>query len=166
MSSNIHNLLNTPDDEHLMIDDPMEGVEAPIIRTDFTIFSPLITEIQKYADIIRKSYEKAEHNRRVCSVLLRRVDSAAGEVKVLRQLKNEYTWFFENSNNYPIFQGFVKVIEKIQNFVNDISQLQGVMKYFNEYRAHEFSMDRKFYSLIGEFEKATEELTIALQNRL
>ncbi|CAG8613171.1 10123_t:CDS:2 [Ambispora leptoticha] len=146
-------------------DVPMEDVEAPIIRTDFTIFSPLITEIQKYVDIIRKSHEKAKYNRSVCSVLLRRVDSAAGEVKALRRLKNEYTWFFENSKNYLIFQGFVKVIEKIQNFVNNVSQLQGVMKYFNEYRTPEFSMDRKFDSLIVEFEKSTEELIIALQNR-
>ncbi|CAG8534437.1 6630_t:CDS:2, partial [Ambispora leptoticha] len=137
----LQHLLNTPDDEHIMTDDErMEGVEVSIKQTDYTIFLPLTTELQKYADKIGERFEKAEHNRRVCSVLLKRVNSAAGEVKSLRQLKNDYNWFFE--------------------------KLQGVMKYFNEYRAHEFSMDRKFYSLIGEFEKVAEELTIALQNRL
>ncbi|CAG8482028.1 11014_t:CDS:2 [Ambispora leptoticha] len=135
-------------------------------QAGFKIFEPLIKDVRKYADKIGECYEHAEHNRRICSVLLKRANSAAVEVKSLRQLKNEYTWFFENSVNYPIFRGFVKVIENIQNFVIDISQLQGLIKYYNEYRGPGFSIDRKFYSLISEFEKATEELTIALQNRL
>ncbi|CAG8560339.1 5328_t:CDS:2 [Ambispora gerdemannii] len=48
----------------------------------------------------------------------------------------EADWFFEN---YPIFQGVVKVIGKIQNFVTDISQLQSIVKYFREYRGLERS---------------------------
>ncbi|CAG8629712.1 13584_t:CDS:1, partial [Ambispora gerdemannii] len=145
--------------------DPMEGIEATK-RTDFTIFLPLIKNVEKYADKVGECYENAEHNRRICSVLLKRVNSAAGEVKTLRQLKNDYSWFFATSENYPIFQGFVKVIEKIQNFVIDVSQLQGVGKYFNEYRGPEFSMDKKFHSIIGEFEQATEALTRALKGHL
>ncbi|CAG8462662.1 12078_t:CDS:2 [Ambispora gerdemannii] len=136
------------------------------MTTTFELFLPLIKEVQKYADRVLECYENAEYNKRVCGVLLKRVYSVAGEVKVLRHLNSNYSWFFENSENYPIFQGFVKVIGKIQNFVIDISQLQGVGKYFNEYRGPEFSMERTFYSLIGEFEKSTEALTHALKGHL
>ncbi|CAG8594784.1 8674_t:CDS:2, partial [Ambispora gerdemannii] len=145
--------------------DPMEGIEATK-RTDFTIFLPLIKNVEKYADKVGECYENAEYNRRVCSVLLKRVNSAAGEVKTLRQLKNDHSWFFENSENYSIFQGFVTVIEKIQTFVIDVSQLQGVGKYFNEYRGPEFSMHRKFSTLIGEFERSTKALNKALKGQL
>ncbi|CAG8560358.1 5329_t:CDS:2, partial [Ambispora gerdemannii] len=148
----------------IIYDDPMEGVEATK-RTCFEIFLPLIKDFLKYADKVLKCYENAEYNRRVCGVLLERVYSVADGVKVLH-LNSNYSWFFENSGNYPIFQGFVKMIEKIQNFVMDISQLQGVGKYFNEYRGPEFSMERIFYSLIGEFEKTTEALTHALKGHL
>ncbi|CAG8567410.1 11219_t:CDS:2 [Ambispora leptoticha] len=166
---NIQNL-NPPSDEYHATDDLMEvergGDAAPNIpttRTEFKIFEPLIKDVQKYADKIGECYEQAEHHRRICSVLLKRINKAAGEVKTLRQLKNNYSWFFDDSNNYPIFQGFVKVIEKIQNFVIVISQLQGVIKYYNEFRGPEFSIDRKFHSLITEFERTKEALTIGLQ---
>ncbi|CAG8532914.1 12126_t:CDS:2 [Ambispora gerdemannii] len=74
-------------------------------RTDFAMFLPLIKDVQKYVDKVGECYENAEYNIRVCSVLLKRVNNAGGEVKILR---------------------FVKVIEQIQNFVIDVSQLQGV----------------------------------------
>ncbi|CAG8523851.1 9905_t:CDS:1 [Ambispora leptoticha] len=141
-------------------DNPIEGHE-PFKRIDFTIFLPLLKDIQKYADKVEECYAHAEHNRRVCGVLLKRVNIAAFEVKTLGQLKNDYSWFFENNNNYSIFQRFVKVVERIQNFIIDISQLQGVSKYFNKHRSPDFSMNKKFYNLIGEFEKSTEALTHA-----
>ncbi|CAG8692377.1 2280_t:CDS:1, partial [Ambispora gerdemannii] len=119
-------------------------------------------DVQKYADEVGECYKNAEYNRRICSVLLKRVYSVASEVKVLGLLKDDYSWFFENNDNYPIFQGLVKLIEKVKNFVIDISQLQGVGKYFNEYRGPEF-LERKYYSLIGEFETSTEALTHVLK---
>ncbi|CAG8674014.1 348_t:CDS:2 [Ambispora leptoticha] len=170
--------INKPpaDDERLVInsedgDDLIEGLnfedddnQKP--PTDFTIFSPLINDILKYANKIGECYENAEYNKRVVSVLLKRINSVTGEAKTLLQLKNDYSWFFENGNNYPVFQEFVKIIEQIQNFVVDISQLRGVVKYYNDYRDPEFSMDRKFYIFIQEFEKFTKALTNALKGHL
>ncbi|CAG8668154.1 10607_t:CDS:2, partial [Ambispora gerdemannii] len=129
-------------------------------------FALLIKNVQKYADKVGECYQTAEYNKRVCGVLLERVYNVANGVKILYLLKDDYSWFFENNDNYPIFQGLVQVIGKIQNFIIDISQLQGVGKYFNEYRGPEFSMEIKFYNLIGEFETTREALTHALKERL
>ncbi|CAG8613073.1 13935_t:CDS:2 [Ambispora leptoticha] len=149
---------------------PMEDAErdgeAQLIRTDFAIFSTLIKDVQNYVDKVGECYENAEHNRRVCRVLYKRVNNALSEVKNLRPLKDDFSWFFENSRNYQIFQGFAIIIKKIRDFIIDISQLHSVVKYFNEYRSPEFSMDKKFYSLIQEFEKSTKALTHASKGHL
>ncbi|CAG8549069.1 6635_t:CDS:2 [Ambispora gerdemannii] len=153
------------DDEHTKRTEDSDNTESSK-RTDFIIFLPLIKDVARYADNVGKHCENAEYNIRVCNVLLKRVNNAADEVKTLRQLKNHHSWFFENSNNYPIFQRFVRVIGKIQSFIIDISQLQGISKYFHEHRGPEFSMDKKFHSLIREFEKSTEALTHASKGHL
>ncbi|CAG8632353.1 8870_t:CDS:2, partial [Ambispora leptoticha] len=72
--------------------EPMEGVEpvGSSQQTDFKHFQPLITDLIKYADKIGESFENAELNKRICSVLFQRINTAAGEVKILRQLEDDY----------------------------------------------------------------------------
>ncbi|CAG8482082.1 11018_t:CDS:1 [Ambispora leptoticha] len=147
---------------------PMEGVEpvGSFQQTDFEDFSPLITELVKYADKIGESFDNAELNKRICSVLFKRVNDAAGEVKILRQLKDDYSLFFKKRENYPNFYGFVKTIEKIKTFIMDVSQLQGAHKFFDKYRSSEFSMDKIFRNHIDDFEKYADALNNASDGRL
>ncbi|CAG8524048.1 1843_t:CDS:2 [Ambispora leptoticha] len=97
--------------------------------TNFAAFAPLITDVLKLVEGTVNLYQTAEHNKRVCGVLLDRMFAAEAAVKNLEIRKSEYHEFFKNVNNFRTFQKFKNTIEKSKRFIAEISQIKGLRKF-------------------------------------
>src|ERR1044072_650149 len=94
----------------------------------FANFLPLIGEVTKLCNEIVEIYQTAEHNKRICGVMLDRVQIAETAVKNLKNRREENLEFF-SSENYINLQKLVNVTVKIRKFLGEISQLKGLQKY-------------------------------------
>jgi cell division protein ZapA (FtsZ GTPase activity inhibitor) len=105
------------------------GVVISIAQT-FDEFAPLIGTFLAIGDEIKKIYDKAKHNKEVCSFLLQRCNGAMAAVRDLDMRRTENTRFFSKRENFKLFKGFIKCMKKIKKFVADVSQLSKLTKYF------------------------------------
>ncbi|CAG8580451.1 3716_t:CDS:2 [Paraglomus occultum] len=94
-----------------------------------SLFTPLIADVLKLADEIVQLYESAQHNKKICGLLLDRILAAEAAVKDLNIKKQEYLVFFTDQKNYKLFLRFKLSIEKIKKFIEDISQIKGLKKF-------------------------------------
>ncbi|CAG8454087.1 7563_t:CDS:2 [Ambispora gerdemannii] len=97
--------------------------------TTFAAFAPLISEVLKLVEGTVQLYQTAEHNKRVCGVLLDRMIAAEAAVKNLEIRKSEYHDFFKSVDNFRTFQIFKNTIEKTKRFIAEISQIKGLRKF-------------------------------------
>ncbi|CAI2164743.1 7887_t:CDS:2 [Funneliformis geosporum] len=103
---------------------------AHCIVRSFEEFNPLINTFLSLGNEIITLYEKAEHNKKLCSILLKRVNCAYAAVKDLNIRKTENTQFFFKNENLKIFEDFIKCIREIKNFIEDISHLNKLRRFF------------------------------------
>ncbi|GBC05876.1 hypothetical protein RclHR1_06490011 [Rhizophagus clarus] len=117
------------------------GVEAAAnIAVPFANFLPLIGEVSKILREITDIYQTAEHNKRICGVMLDRVTIAESAIKNLQVRREENEEFF-SEENYVNLQKLVTVIGKIRKFVGEISQLKGLQKYIQAKNIEKTAMD-------------------------
>ncbi|CAB5203001.1 unnamed protein product, partial [Rhizophagus irregularis] len=84
-------------------------------------FVPFINEFGAIFDEIIDIVEAAEHNKRTCGVLLKRVHVANSVVRQFREKKDDPVFF--NNENYLSLQRLTVIIGQIKIFVSEISQL-------------------------------------------
>src|SRR4051812_24223748 len=70
---------------------------APLITTFFALGQGIIT-----------LYEKAKHNKDLCSFLLKRCNCAESAVKNLKIRKTDNVEFFSKRENFILFKGFIE----------------------------------------------------------
>ncbi|PKB98603.1 kinase-like protein [Rhizophagus irregularis] len=105
------------------------GVVINVAQT-FDEFAPLIGTFLALGDEIKKLYDKAKHNKELCSFLLKRCNGAMAAVRDLDMRKTENRGFFSKKGNLKLFEEFIKCMEKIKKFVANVSQLNKLKKYF------------------------------------
>ncbi|CAG8440203.1 1523_t:CDS:2 [Acaulospora morrowiae] len=118
-----------------------------------TTFANWINLVSGLVDEIVTSYGKAEYNRKICLVMVDRVDAVSPCVRALhRRLENDEPRF-QNRNFRDALIKLHRVLKDIKEFINDISQLTGYRKFKNidEVKA-------RFLKIISEFERFCEEL--------
>ncbi|CAG8538650.1 2970_t:CDS:2 [Ambispora leptoticha] len=127
---------------------------------------PLITDVLKIVEGTVNLYQIAEHNKRVCGVLLDRMIAAEAAVKNLKICKNEYREFFKNFNNFRTFQKFKNTIERTKRFILEVSQMKGLRK-FTTGVSQINQIKRKFKELTLEFDGRMAQLhfTITIDAR-
>ncbi|CAG8763406.1 22201_t:CDS:2, partial [Gigaspora rosea] len=86
-------------------------------------FVPLIEIIYKLGEDFVTLYQKAEHNKRLCSYLTKRVNSAVAVIRDLEIRKQDNQEFFMESTNLQLIKDFVKCMLDIIKFVPKVSQL-------------------------------------------
>ncbi|KAG9293109.1 hypothetical protein G9A89_016471 [Geosiphon pyriformis] len=130
----------------------------------FATFVPLISDVLRLVEGMVQLYQQAEHNKRICGVLLDRVFAAEAAVKNLQVRKNEHMDFFKNNENYRIFQNFRNNIEKIKRFIEDISQIKGLRKFTQGYLQAN-AIKKTFKELTKEFDgyMQTLQFTITIE---
>ncbi|CAG8543095.1 897_t:CDS:2 [Diversispora eburnea] len=120
----------------------------------FAKFLPLINDLSKVYETIIKLYQTAEHNKKICGVLLDRVTEAA--VRNLKIRRDDNQKFF-TEQNYLILRKLLGTIHRIKNFTNDISQLTGLRKYFQAK-----SIEQTFQELTNDFDSYMRILNFSM----
>uniref|UniRef100_U9SVE0 Protein kinase domain-containing protein n=1 Tax=Rhizophagus irregularis (strain DAOM 181602 / DAOM 197198 / MUCL 43194) TaxID=747089 RepID=U9SVE0_RHIID len=122
------------------------GIVINVAQT-FDEFAPLIGTFLALGDEIKKLYDKAKHNKELCSFLLKRCNGAMAAVRDLDMRKTESKGFFSKEGNLKLFKEFIKCMEKIKKFVaNKIEEeLNELVKEFNGYMSSlNFSINVQF----------------------
>jgi hypothetical protein len=122
----------------------------------FTKFLPLINEIKNiFYEIIE--LEAAEHNKRTCEILKKRVYAAESALRDLRIKDKENSKDFFNSKNYLSLQNLSTIIMRIKKFILEISQMRSLIKYI---RAE--SVEKFFIELCKEFDSCVNVLSFPI----
>jgi len=132
-----------------------------------SLFSPLITDVLRLADEIIQLYENAQHNKKICGLLLDRILAAEAAVKDLNIKKQENLGFFTDQRNYKLFLRFKLSIEKIKRFIEDISQIKGLKKFSVGFLQANV-IKKTFDELTNEFDGCMRSLnfTITVETRI
>ncbi|CAG8459291.1 19743_t:CDS:2 [Rhizophagus irregularis] len=120
---------------------------ASNVAQNFAAFAPLIKQFFDIAKEVVILYEKAEHNKEICSFLLQRCNCARVAVEDLDMRKTENVNFFSKKENLDLFKDFIKCMQRIKSFIGDVSQLNRLKKYF-----FANNIEETFTKLINEFE--------------
>ncbi|CAI2175513.1 10360_t:CDS:2 [Funneliformis geosporum] len=131
----------------------------PLIRkviAPFASFLPLITDVARVFNEIIELYHSAEHNQKICGILLDRVQVADTSVRNLKNRRAENVEFFSVTNLYNL-QKLVNVIDKIRKLVEEISQIKRLSKYI-----HAQSIEKRVKELINEFDSTIQLLPFSL----
>ncbi|CAJ0766214.1 24509_t:CDS:2 [Entrophospora sp. SA101] len=131
--------------------------EAAVVVDALAPFLPLISEVGAIVAEIIDLYQTAEHNKRICGSLLSRVTTAENAVNILKIRRLENEDLFKSKQYYKDFQKLVNVIKKIQKFIADVSQLNGLRKFL---LAH--SIEDGFKRLTDEFDGLMRVLNFSL----
>ncbi|CAB5382133.1 unnamed protein product [Rhizophagus irregularis] len=114
---------------------------------NFAAFAPLIKQFFDIAKEVVILYEKAEHNKEICSFLLQRCNFAIVAVEDLDIRKTENVNFFSKKENLGLFKDFIKCMQRIKSFIGDVSQLNRLKRYF-----FANNIEETFTKLVNEFE--------------
>ncbi|CAG8582709.1 9613_t:CDS:2 [Rhizophagus irregularis] len=99
------------------------------IAQNFDNFAPVISKICKLGEQVIELYEKAQHNKKLCGLLLKRCNCAVASVKDLDIRRTEYKEFFFKKGNLELLIAFSKCIEKSKEFISRVSKIHKLMKY-------------------------------------
>ncbi|RHZ79863.1 hypothetical protein Glove_140g132 [Diversispora epigaea] len=119
-------------------------------------FFPIVGDIANILNQVIHIYDVAQHNKKICGVLLDRVTVADAAVRSLKIRRKEYISFFTKSN-YVALLGFANTIKEIRKFASEISQLSKISKYL---RAE--SIDDTFRELAKKFDDYMNVLQFAI----
>ncbi|CAI2178739.1 5396_t:CDS:2, partial [Funneliformis geosporum] len=126
------------------------------LAVPFVNFLPLITEVAKIYNEIVEIYQAAEHNKKICGILLDRVQVADADVKNLKNRRDENVKFFSEKNLFNLNK-LLNVIVKIRKFVEEISQLKGLKKYIQAK-----NIEKRVNELMNEFDSTIQLLQFSL----
>jgi hypothetical protein len=132
------------------------------VTVPFSKFIPLVTEVASILDQIVELYHSAEHNKRICGVLIDRVSAAEALVRNLKIRRDQNKDFF-NQKNLILLQRLVNNIQQIKRFVGEISQLKGLSK-----NVQARSIEKNFKKLCRDFDSnvATLGFSIIADSRI
>jgi hypothetical protein len=122
----------------------------------FANFLPLIGEVARICNELVEIYQTAEHNKRICGVMLDRVQIAETAVRNLKNRREDNEDFF-SEENYINLHKLVNVITKIRKFVAEISQFKGLYKYVQARNIEKIAKD-----LNNEFDSTIQLLEFSL----
>lgn len=92
-------------------------------------FLPLFGEVSKLAQELINLYQTANHNKRICGVLLDRVQVAEVAVENLK-IRHAHRKDFFTGQNLILMRELVKTIKEIKSFAKRIRELRGWLKFF------------------------------------
>src|SRR6266498_5118908 len=136
------------------------------VTVSFAKFLPLVGEVAKIFNEIVEIYQTAENNKRICGIMLDRVQMADAAVRNLKKRRDENLEFFSERNFFNLHK-LVTIIVKIRKFIGEISQLKGLSKYIEAKNiektvkdlTNEFDSNIKFmqFSLMVDFNARAEK---------
>ncbi|CAG8524737.1 25098_t:CDS:2 [Cetraspora pellucida] len=123
----------------------------------FAAFLPWFDAVNKVIDEIYGIYDAAEYNKKTCRVLVDRVDNVATAVRKLNRRKDEEEDKFHSQDYIKTFIKLHRILKNIKEFVNNVSQLKGLSKFF-----YAKDIKAKCLSLMEELETTCNELQFGI----
>ncbi|KAF0538409.1 serine/threonine protein kinase [Gigaspora margarita] len=134
---------------------PTTNLERPISLNTF-LLQPFKEAHQLFEDT-RKSCENVQINKKICKLLLKRINLA--EYNVNQTQTNNHV-IFTISEYYKLFQKFLQNIKDIKIFIENISHIRGLKQYVQ--RTHSGisleKLENKFIELLNKFNECTSSL--------
>ncbi|PKC08331.1 kinase-like protein [Rhizophagus irregularis] len=103
-----------------------------VIQTTADIIQNLIPHFDiaiNIASCILEIYEKAKTNKKICRVFADRVELALTSINYLKRHMDKNVEKFREKSYFKNFMHFIEVLDKIKNFVEEISEIKGFKKY-------------------------------------
>ncbi|CAG8563955.1 28804_t:CDS:2 [Dentiscutata erythropus] len=120
-------------------------------------FLPLFQSVQTILDSIVKAYRNGKCNQKICLALIDRVEIAQQAVKSLQRQQMENEERFRKQDYYNAWIRFVTVLENINKFVKEVTQLSSLQKFLTA-NAVKDAFDKN----IKEFEEVCKDLNFTL----
>ncbi|CAI2166719.1 19772_t:CDS:10 [Funneliformis geosporum] len=120
-------------------------------------YIPLIAAVTAVIGDIFMIYENIEYNKKTCNALMDRVQTADIAIKMLNRRMQWNENNFRKNIYYLAFIKFINVMKRIQDFILDVSKLQGYKKLLQI-----GSIKDKFNNLINDFEKIMNDLKFTI----
>ncbi|RIB24353.1 kinase-like domain-containing protein [Gigaspora rosea] len=95
------------------------------IRDAAQPYLPLISTVTTIIAEIFNIYENVQYNKNICSSLMDRVTAAEAAIKTLERRKKNYEKNFRDINYYKTFLKFIDVMERIKQFIKEVSTISG-----------------------------------------
>ncbi|CAI2179743.1 6689_t:CDS:2 [Funneliformis geosporum] len=92
-------------------------------------FDVLMTKIFDLTRSILEFYETVQYNKNICDCLIDRVESTEMAIKSLKRHKEENVGYFLQQEIYLAYHQFIDLLERIHQYIMDISQLNGLRKF-------------------------------------
>ncbi|KAF0541056.1 kinase-like protein [Gigaspora margarita] len=131
--------------------------ETKVVENTVQPFLPFFQTVSVIIDSIMKAYKNGKCNQKICLALIDRVEIAQQAVKSLQRQQMENEELFRKQDYYNAWVRFVTVLENINKFVKDVTQLSNLQKYSNA-NAVKDAFDKN----IKEFEVVCKDLDFAL----
>src|SRR6266542_900114 len=100
-----------------------------VIGESSKYFDVLISDILDLIKNILELYETVQYNKKICDCLIDRVESTEMAIKSLKRHKEENVGYFLQQKIYLSYHKFIDILERIRQFITDISQLHGLRKF-------------------------------------
>ncbi|CAH1765163.1 1259_t:CDS:2 [Entrophospora sp. SA101] len=118
------------------------------------VFDQLITQIQEVINQIQTIYEATQYNKRVCDLLMDRVECLEISLRTLKRNKEDFSKSFLQQHYYDNFLRLINNLNKIKKFISDISLLNGLRKYNHNF----YEIKNQFKDIVSEFERVVDQL--------
>lgn len=125
------------------------------------MFTPLIPTLTATIVDINEVYANARYNKKICNLLMDRINTAEFAITTLQKQKMESGEDFRNLEYYNAFVRFIDVMKRIKAFIRDVSQLQGYKRII-----YSRSIKSDFELLVKDFDSVMTDLhfTMAVAN--
>ena len=133
-------------------------IAAPEDIVSITKFRPLMNEIGNILNEVIDISQAAEHNKRTCECLLKRIYAANLAVLELKTQGNNRKFF--NKKTFVCLQNLVTIITKIKKFMAEISQMKTLLRL--KYIISRGSIEKKFKELCREFDNCITSIGLSM----
>ncbi|CAG8604706.1 12942_t:CDS:2 [Racocetra fulgida] len=120
-------------------------------------FLQFFQSVTTIVDSIMKAYKNGKCNQKICLALIDRVEIAQQAVKSLERQQMENEELFEKQDYYNAWVRFIVVLENINKFVKEVTQLSNLQKFLTANAVKE-----AFDKNIKEFEEVCRDLNFTL----
>ncbi|CAG8773275.1 22116_t:CDS:1, partial [Racocetra persica] len=122
-------------------------------------FIPLLREVADKLDKLAEFYQNVKYSRRICGVLMIRIQTARASISSLEICANEFpesTDFFTLKNN-TILRNFKHVMRKFEEFIRKVQDIHNYRLFFEQN-----FIKNEFYGLINEFDEYMKLLKFSI----
>ncbi|CAG8514619.1 9393_t:CDS:2 [Racocetra persica] len=120
-------------------------------------FLQFFQSVTPIVDSIMKAYKNGKCNQKICLALIDRVEIAQQAVKSLERQQMENEELFQRQDYYNAWVRFIVVLENINKFVKEVTQLSNLQKFLTANAVKE-----AFDKNIKEFEEVCNDLNFTL----